>query len=322
MTTDELKTTITEILGHDYSSQVYFVLKQGDSLVLRLADIEDEKAAPEIKAMYTNYVNELTVNNDDLQICNLSTADERVNAIYYYDYEHYPEELGLFKDFDISKAVETEKFDFNRDDLTCLYGYIIFLGSMESGILLFKKHYPIFLIKRDSFLLGAKKDAKRFEKISGEEIIRFNASAQLLRVGSGLFVIDTKMLERNMGFTELIQKGANDSLDAINSLGIIDDIEVLRDSLDSVTFCRKLSKVKKTSPIFELKIPAQTLIDFTKTTTALSGKFKYNEAGTQIRLDTKKSKEAFIKLLNDSYLHSELTKRYYDAISKDNLPTT
>lgn len=322
MTADELKAKITEILGNDYSSQVYFVMKQGDSLVLKLADIEDDKAAPEIKSMYKNYINELVTNNNDLQICDLSTSDERANAIYRYDYEHFPDELGLFNDFDICKAIRTEKFDFNKDDLSCLYGYIIYIGSMKDGILLFKKHYPIFLIKRDSFLLGVVKDAKRFEMISGEDILRFNGNAQLLRVDKELYVIDIKMLERNMGFTELLKKAARESLDTIKALDIIDDIEVLNDSLDDPTFCRKMSKVKKASPILELNIPVGTVIEFTKTTSELSGKFKYNETGTKIRLDTKKSKEAFIKLMNDSFLHSELTKRYYEAISKDKLTTT
>ena len=49
------------------------------------------------------------------------------------------------------------------------------------------------------------------------------------------------------------------------------------------------------------------------------GKFKYSEDGLTIRLDTKKSKDAFIMLMNDAFLHSELSKRYYEAKAKDNI---
>ena len=59
-------------------------------------------------------------------------------------------------------------------------------------------------------------------------------------------------------------------------------------------------------------------MEFTKTTSKLTGKFKYSEDGTKIRLDTKKSKDVFLKLMNDAFLRSELTDQYYEASAKDN----
>lgn len=250
------------------------------------------------------------------------TNDERANAIYQYDYETYPDELGVFKNFDITEAITSvRKFDFTQDDLSTLFGYIIYLGSMQNGLVLFKKHYPISLIKRDSFLLGAMKDKERFGKVSGDDIIRMNGTVQLFRVADQTYVIDIKMLERNMGFTELIQKAAGLAVDAMEELGILEDIDVLRDSVSEVSFARKLSKVQKTSPIFQLGISKETIVEFTKTTPELEGKFKYSEDGLTIRLSTKKSKDAFIKLMNDSFLRSELTRQYYEAFSKDQLIT-
>ena len=106
---------------------------------------------------------------------------------------------------------------------------------------------------------------------------------------------------------------------AIEDLDILDDIEVLRDTLEVPSFARKLSKVKKASPIFKLGISKEAIVEFTKNTPELAGKFKYSEDGTQIRLGTKKSKIAFLKLMNDAFLHSELTKQWYDASAKDNI---
>ena len=62
------------------------------------------------------------------------------------------------------------------------------------------------------------------------------------------------MLERNMGFSALIQQAATKTVSAIEELDILDDIEVLRDTLEVPSFARKLSKVKKASPIFKLGI--------------------------------------------------------------------
>lgn len=71
-----------------------------------------------------------------------------------------------------------------------------------------------------------------------------------------------------------------------------------------------------------LGISKEAIIEFTKTTPELQGKFKYSEDGSTIRLDTRKSKDAFIKLMNDSFLRSELTRQYYEASSKDQLITS
>lgn len=319
MTVEELRDKVKAVFNKAHSAQVHLVLKQEANLVIKPADLEDESTAPEVKELFEEFVTNLVVANQELQICNLSVADERVNAIYLYDYESYPEELGLFKNFDITHAVKTDKFNFNIDDLSSLYGYIIYLGSMQDGVVLFKKHYPISLIKRDSFLLGAIKAKERFELISGDDILRLNGTAQLLRVGDDIFVLDVKTLERNMGFTALIEKAAQESVEAIEKLDILEDIEVLKDTLEEISFSRRLSKVKKASPIFRLNISTKTIIDFTKNTPVLAGKFKYNEDGTKIRLDTKKSKEAFLKLMNDAFLHSDLTKQYYEASAKDNI---
>lgn len=247
MTTEELKNEINAVLTEKHSLQVYLLLKKDENFDLRLADIEDN-ASPELEKMFEGYLRSHISDNADLQLCRLSTDDERKNAIYQYDYETYPEELGVFKDFNIAEAIRSvTKFNFKQDDLNTLFGYIIYLGTMQNGLVLFKKHYPVLLIKRDSFLLGVKKDKERFEKISGDDIIRMNGTVQILRLNDELYVIDVRMLERNMGFTELIKRSAKLAVDATEKLDIIEDIEVLRDSVEDISFARKLSKVQKAS---------------------------------------------------------------------------
>ena len=44
---------------------------------------------------------------------------------------------------------------------------------------------------------------------------------------------------------------------------------------------------------------------------------KYSEDDTKIILRTKKSKELFIKMLDDAYLTSELTNQFYESKAKD-----
>ena len=320
MTIEEIKAKVNGIFSESYSTQVYLVLKIEDVFELRIADIEDA-TEPEIRAMFSGSVCSRISDNEDLSICNLSSADDRANALFAYDYAEYPDELAVFQSFDLQTAIENvPKFNFNNDNISFLYGYIIYLGSMNDGLLLFKKHYPISLIKRECFLLGLKKSAERFEKISGDDILRLNGDFQLIRVGDEIYVTDVKVLERNLGFNELIFRESSTTIESIDGLKLLENIQVLKDSAEEVSFARKLSKVKKTSPIFTNNIPKEVIVEFTKTNPGLKGAFKYSDDGLTIRLDTKKSKEAFIKLLNDSFLRSELTKEYYEARAKDNIP--
>lgn len=134
-----------------------------------------------------------------------------------------------------------------------------------------------------------------------------------------MYVSDLTVLERNLGFNNLMLKAAEDTITSIDGIKLLDDIQVLKDSAEDIAFARKLSKVRKSSPIFQLNIPKKEIIEFSKNAPGLAGMFKYSEDGSSIRLDTKKSKAAFIKLLNDSYLRSELTKQYYEARAKDSI---
>ena len=322
MTVDEIKAKVNELFSTSYSTQVYLVLKTENGFELRKADIEDT-TEPEIRTMFSDSVRSRVSDNEELSTCNLSVADDRKNGLFFYDYEEYPDELSVFKNFGLLAAVDvTPNFNFQEDNLSSLYGYIVYLGTATEGIILFKKHYPIALIKRECFLLGVLKSEERFAKISSDDMLRLNGDFQLIRFGDEIYVTDLTVLERNLGFNKLVFREASATIDAIEKLDLLDDVDALKDSAEDVSFARKLSKVKNSSPIFANNIPKDIIVAFTKTNPGLKGAFKYSEDGNTIRLDTKKSKIAFIKLLNDAFLRSELTKEYYEARAKDNISST
>lgn len=99
------------------------------------------------------------------------------------------------------------------------------------------------------------------------------------------------------------------------------DCDVFNSRLDDISFARKLVKSANNSPVLNV-IPNEQIINFTQNHPALKGKFKYSKDKLQINLKTKKSQDLFLKLLNDDFLQSELTKRYYDSIAKDSVDIT
>lgn len=87
--------------------------------------------------------------------------------------------------------------------------------------------------------------------------------------------------------------------------------------IDNVSFARKLTKIARNSPVLQNNIPNIDVINFSRQHPALRNKMRYTTDNAQFMLDTKTSKQLFIKLLNDDFLTSELTRLYYDSLAKD-----
>lgn len=96
------------------------------------------------------------------------------------------------------------------------------------------------------------------------------------------------------------------------------DCAVFSSRLDEISFSRKLVSSANDSPVLGV-IPNADIVGFTKNHPALKNMFKYSKDGSQFNLKTKKSQNLFLKLLNDDFLQSELTKRYYDSVAKDSI---
>ena len=309
-----IKERINKILSMNCSIEVFLILKAGEMIIRRL-DFENQDTTSELKKLFSENLFEF-FSNEDLGVCVLSSADSRTNAIYQFDYDFFPNELAFINDFEIAAGNEIEFFSFKEFSLNQLSGYIIYLGNMEDGLVLYKKHYPISVIKRDTPLFHIKDD-KRLVKLKDRDIIRMNGSAQAMKLDGKIYVLDLNSFEKIFGFEELIKNRAEETIKEVETIGLLEDVQVLRDSAEDIAFARKLSKIKEKSPVITLGIPNETIIRFTQTYPKLKGKFKYSNDGSKIRLDTKASKNAFVKMLNDDYLYSELTKQYYDSIAKD-----
>ena len=295
---------------------VYLVLKnQAEEISIKMADIDSEHALPSLKDYFLFSINQRIIEKEELQIMNISEADERKNVIYQYDLIEKPAELSI-----ISTLLENERqptFNFSRDNFSDIKAYIVIMGNNQKKLLLYKKHYPISLLKRDSQMMLMRSN-ERFVRFN-EELIRLDNNFQFFALNDVLFIKDLEQLEKFFGFHDLIKREALGSISKIEQAEILADVEVLREAVENIAFARKLTKLSVNSPVLEGDIPIQTIIQFTQTNPALAGRLKYNHDESKIVLDTKVSQNLFVKLLNDDYLKSELTQMHYDSLAKDKI---
>lgn len=311
----QLQDKMKALLQNGAGVNLFFALKDGDDVVIKRADLASGDTQKNLVRQFISLLEEEFVDVEEVQVRELSETDDRRNVLYHYDFDEFPESLNYFSEFDYKKSYET--FSFKEDDLSKLDAYLIVLGSQEQYCVLYKKFYPVFLIGRGSFFLMKAK--RRFEEFN-EDILRVSRDYQLLMLDEDIYVRDLKVLEKFGGFKAIIEKEAEAAVAEIGNMGLLEEPEILSETLKAdVTFARKLGRVRKTSPVLKLNIPNDQVIAFSNTHPGIKGKLKYSENGDKILLTTKKSQDLFIRLLDDSYLTSELTKQYYASLSKENV---
>lgn len=316
MTIDKFKEQVSFVLSaNGCSAEFFFLLDSDEGMCVKSADINDTDHA-ELENIFISSVSETLLLDDDLSLIPLSSADDRKNAVYEYDLDDVPQELSYLKH--VIENENFEKFDLNSDDLSNLEGILILLGNQDVQLALYKHQYPVTLLKRDNgFNLMKPKGENRFKKLD-TDILKINSKFEFIKIEGKYYILDIKALERFFGFHDAVKNIAKKGVENIKTANLVMDYAVLEARLDDISFSRKLVKSASNSPVLG-KIPNAQVIGFTKSHPALRSKFKYSDDGSQIDLKTKKSQNLFLKLLNDDFLQSELTRLYYDSIAKDSV---
>lgn len=311
MNIDELKAALRPFIDNvdEIGVSVYAILKsQGDERPQKL-DIEAQ-ALVGLKSLFMQSIRE-KVDQDELAVLNLSTSDERTNAIYVYDIE-VPAELAVIHS--VSASDNFPLLDLTQCLLSDIKALVIEIGNNTGQIVLYKTMAPVNIFGRANFFL--KKDRHRLEKIN-EEFLRVSAGFQLMRINEVLLVMDLSVIEKSFGFHQIISREAALGIRTIESISLVENPNVLHELLDEVKYARRFTKVAKASPVLSAQVPNASIIQFCKSFPKLAGRIRFNEAGDKIVLDTKVSKDLFIKLLMDDFLTSELTNFHYESVAKD-----
>lgn len=314
MNSDELKAALQEYYDNDeeIGVSVYAILKDPENPGPKKIDIE-AKASDGLKALFIQSLRDRITDQKDLSVLNLSTSDERVDAIYVYDIA-LPEELSAME-----TVIATDNLpllSLNDSTLSGIKALLIEIGNNLGQIVLYKTMAPVNIFGRASFFL--KKSKHRLEQID-DEFLRVSAGFQLLRVNDVLLVIDLGAIEKSFGFHDVIKREAKLGINAIEAIELVENPKILHGLLDEVKYARRFTKVAKASPVLKANIPNDSIINFCKTFPKLSGRIRFNKTEDKILLDTQVSKDLFIKLLMDDFLTSELTNFHYESVAKDSV---
>ena len=293
------------------SLNVIFLLNNGE---LKRADII-ESTKESLVSQYQSSFNYLCT-NDELSFLNLSSPDDRNNVLYLYD---LPERPDLFSHLETLSSIQNieglEYFNFTQDSLADIEGYFVLFGTATNNVLFFRKQMSVNLFKRGKTYLKRLHDSQ-FTDVQ-DEFLRIDGKIDLFCVDSNVIIWNVKILERHYEFRYIMQNEATQTLEQISGLEILENLDVLQERVSDVSFVRKLSKIASNSPVFTL--PATSIIQFVRSHSVLSEYFRFNSGEDKIMLDTKKSQDWFLKLMNVDFLHSQVTDFHYQTPAKDKL---
>ena len=332
----EIQKYVSQMVSDRTSISLYLVLKEqaedkSVKYVKYLANVDsDDGTTDSLKKMFADYLKERILDDSELNtsgledLPGLSSSDEVSGRIYAYDYplEDIPESLVLFRDYYARKVNRLSydlnkepKFDFNKHNLSNLTGFIIHLSVDKVNCVLYKKAYNINILKRDKFLYVFGQD-NRFKRAEGD-FLKLDGKVELLKIDGEIFVLDVKTLEGQLGLSQLISKDAEKGLKHIEELGIVKNFDDLKlHSEDNLALKKKLAKISRVSPVVTKKFSKDAIISFAMGKDTLKDRFKFEDGQIQL---TKSSIPAFLNLMNDAYLTSELTKEFYEAHAKDRM---
>ncbi len=313
MNAQELKDAVQVFYDHvdEIGISVYAILKDSDSTPVKI-DIENV-ALEGLKNLFLESIRENITNKDELTVLNLSTSDERTDAIYIYDVE-IPDEMGV-----IDTVLSTDTLpmlDISETGLKNIKALLIEIGNHIGQIVLYKTLAPINIYGRKGFFL--KKSATRLEQIN-DEFLRISPNFQLMRIKDKLLVMDLAAIEKSFGFQEVIKREALCGIEAIVTMSLVENMDVLHELLEDIKYARRFVKIANASPVLKASVPNHRIIDFCRTFPHLAGKIRFNDSEDKILLDTKVSKDLFIKVLMDDFLTSELTSFHYASVAKDSM---
>ncbi len=97
----KIKNEIEEMLSGNNGIMLYAVLKTEERKTIKFVNIADEKDDKDNTSLdllkgFTEIIRDkFAVYNEDEEIIKLSSADERKNALYYYDLDELPLEMKI-----------------------------------------------------------------------------------------------------------------------------------------------------------------------------------------------------------------------------------
>ena len=323
MTKEVLQAKLDGLIAQENCGMnLYFILHPQDDYILKKANVRYDAFDPIKEVLRDNLIQlRRMMDEPTFAVLNLSGAEDRKNVIYQYDLEEELRPISLMKEVDANlfndgyfTADNNRVFDFNTDTFEDVDAWIASYGVEGNHIIIYRKTFSVNLLKqgRNLFIF---KDAEQIDIIK-DDIFRIDGKIDFFLLDDTSLIYNISILEKFNDFKDIVQRSARNSLQQIAAVDLVEDIAKLRERAESdISFARKLIKVTTNALILNV-VDKERIIQFAREHAYLSRRLKVS-ADNKFELEKKSAQNLFIQLLDDAFLHSELSSNDYLSPGKD-----
>lgn len=271
----------------------------------------------ELKGVIISSLISLTINNDDNTLENYSTSLKRENAIYEYDLDEESRTDEMKNMNSVLNDDIIENFSAGENSIEQINGlYIVIRGNIGQNVVIYKNISTVDKVySRSSFWIIKSNDQFTRQK---EALLRISPSIQMFMVGNNIILVDMKKLEKVLKLDLILQRETTRDIQRLVEKNIIVEDKFIKSACTSPMMCKKLRHALTYSKVITKNIPNDAIIRFVQTK-GEKLKFHFNRSNDKFMLKSKAEAIRLIKLLDDDFLHSELSNEDYDSDNKDNI---
>jgi hypothetical protein len=319
--------------------EMYFLYRKDTDAPIEIlrANLEGSIAKSRLESVFVSKIKHQLLNQDEegksvsdkaeWMLKHINEVDDLKNTYYYFpsnrlktkeeseDDFHIPDEFKEMVNLQGKEYNQFNLYEFGKHSLDHVFAYLIRLQIDNEQVILYKHKYSIDVLSRSTILkvLGVEKNHSTKFSLEQEPLLKLSEKIDFMLVDNHFIVINLQLLETKFGFNERYLKKGIESLSFIKKKNILTNTEVFDELVKKVSFSKKMMKVKSDNLV--LKTPIQEMKDFLEKyktkdgNHSLSRRIKFIPKSNKFEVTTKVGAEDFVKLLNDQFLWSLLTKR-------------
>lgn len=282
---------------------------------LQLFNIKNE-FIPDLLQMFIKSVVDTLGTDDVYTLEDYSTSLKRVDAYYRYDLPVETRTSEMQRMIEVLALEDRNLFDSSVTPIESINGlYAVIRGNVGQNIVIYKNITAVDKTYAGSSVYIFGTSNTQFSRQSSS-MLRITPALHMLLVDDEVILIDMKKLESKLHLDSILKRETDRDIATISAKNIILNDAHLKKACESPSMCKKLRHALTKSKVAKKNISNADIIVFAKTE-RLGLKFHFNRANDKFEIKSKAEAIRFIKLLDDDYLWSELTKEDYDSTDKD-----
>ncbi|MCQ2583806.1 MAG: DUF4868 domain-containing protein [Treponema sp.] len=304
MTKTEIQNYISEIIVDGYEPEVYSLLKINDAFILK-SFLAEDSLLKQLKNTIDSLLKDKIL-NDDFVIEDSSKIIE--NQKVYYEIIQNTE----YKPFEIINNKVPDSY--KETDQINLKGFFIKINLNSKCFWIYQHKYPVTLINKKSSIMAILNGQNRYEPLT-VDVVKFDKKIDMIIINDSIITQNIDLMQREFSFNKYIRLDADRCIKKIKTLGILSSIDILQkmSGSEKLTTAKKLMSIRNSKT---MGLTKNELFDSVRAHSVYKNLFKFDEGKRTIIVSSQKDILNFLKMMNDDYLHSELTRTDYDTSSK------